>query len=107
LLIYKSINYLNLRDQEWERERKIQEEKEKARNLILLRQKQEREKTKYLFQLTKRWNKAKLVRNFVKELEKTLIEENALTDERKNWIQWALVNADKIDPIMKIGNLKL
>jgi hypothetical protein len=105
--MYKSINYLNLRGQEWERERKIQEEKEKERNLILQRQKQEGEKTKYLLQLAKRWNKANVVRNFVKELEKTLIEENALTGERKNWIQWALVNADKIDPIMKIDNLKL
>ena len=66
-----------------------------------------KEKSKNLSQIVKRWHKANRVRNFVNELERKLIKENALTDEKKNWIRWALDKADKFDPMIKIDNLQL
>lgn len=105
--IYRSINYLNLRDREWEKERKIQKEREKEQNLILERKRLEEEKTKNLFKMVRVWHKANLVRNFINEFEKKLIEENALTEEKKKWIQWAMEKADALNPLNEITNLNI
>ena len=105
--LYKSLNYLNLRDEEWEEERRLEEEKEKKQKIKSEQKRLEKEKTKYLFQLSKRWNKANIIRNFVKELEKKFIEGNALTEERKSWMQWAITKVGKLDPIIQINKLNL
>jgi len=105
--IYKNINYLNIKDMEWEEGRRIQAEKGRERNRILEQKRIEKEKGKQLFKLAKQWYKANLVKDFVNELESKLREENALTDEKKNWIQWALNKAEKLNPLLNINELNL
>jgi hypothetical protein len=105
--IYRSINYLNLRNLEWEEERKIQEESEKEQNIILEKQRLEEEKTKNLFKMVRQWHKANLVRSFINEFEKKFIEENTLTQEKKNWIQWARDKAEALNPLNDMTNLNI
>ena len=100
--VYKSINYNNIKDREQEEENRIQVEKEKAGNLVLKQKRLEKEKTEHLFQMAKRWHKTQLVRSFITELEKKLIKENTLTDEKKDWIKWA---KEKVDELVR--NLKI
>ena len=105
--IYKSLNYLNINDKEWEEERRLTEEKEQRHKIKSEQKRLEKEKTKDFFQLAKRYNKANIIRNFVKELEKKLIEGNALTEEREKWVQWALKKVDSLDPMIEINELNL
>ena len=99
ICIYRVINYDINRHRKWEEENRIQVEKEKARNLILKQKKLEKEKTEHLFQMAEQWHKTELVRNFIIELENKLINENTLTDEKKDWIKWAKEKADALDPL--------
>ena len=59
----------------------------------------EKEKTEQLILMAKKWQRTELVRSFLTELEKKLIKENALTDEKKDWIKWAKEKADTLDPL--------
>ena len=103
--IYKSINYLNIRDEELEVERRVREKKESERNLIFEQQRLENERSEQLFKLAKQWYNTNQVKDFVNELERKLRDANALTDEKKNWIQWALNKAKKLDPLQNINEL--
>lgn len=100
--VYKSINYNNIKDREQEEESRIEEEKEKARKQILQQLRLENEKTEQLFLMAKKWQRTEIVRSFSIELEKKLIKENALTDEKKDWIKWAKEKADALDPLTNV-----
>jgi hypothetical protein len=53
---------------------------------------------KQLMQKADRWQRLKLIRGYIDELEAKSIEMALLTDEVKEWITWARKKADWYDP---------
>lgn len=99
--IYKSINYHNFKDKELEKERRIEEQKEKARKLLLKQKQMEKEKTKLLYKNAKLWKRVNIIREYLKELESRSALEKELSEEKLEWINWAKKKADSLDPINK------
>ena len=57
-------------------------------------------KFKHTFKLSKRYQEAIELRNYINTFEKTALENNSLTEEKQNWIQWARKKADWYDPFI-------
>ncbi len=53
---------------------------------------------KLLLKKTKRWQRLKLIRGYIDEMEAKSIERNLFTQEIKEWIEWARGKADWYDP---------
>jgi hypothetical protein len=79
--------------QEYERRQKIEQE-------FKARKEKEIIKTKNLFSDAEKFDKATIYRNFINATEQRAIQENALTEELKDWIKWAKEKADWFDPFI-------
>lgn len=99
--IYKSINYRNFKDKELERERRIEEQKEKARKLLQKEKQMEKEKTKLLYKNAKRWKRVNIIREYIKELEFRMDLKKEMSEEKIEWISWAKKKVDSLDPVNK------
>lgn len=79
--------------QEYERRQKLEQE-------FKARKEKEIIKTKNLFSDAEKFDKATIYRNFINATEQRAIQENALTEELKDWIKWAKEKADWFDPFI-------
>lgn len=86
---------------EYERRRKIQEEKERIAKEILARKEKELADFKKLFKLSKRHEEAEVIRRYIQKLEEFAISRNELTDATKEEIAWARKKADWYDPFIE------
>jgi hypothetical protein len=85
------------REKRWANE-KAKELKEKA-----LQDRKERELNNFkaLFKKAKRHDKAEMIRSYADKLEMNAISRNALTDKKKEYIEWARKKADWYDPFIE------
>jgi len=79
---------------EYERKKKIEEELKIKRN-------KELEKFKSVINHSSRWQKAMDLRNYIQTVESNAIENNKLTSELKDWLQWIKDKADWYDPLIE------
>lgn len=84
------------RDRYWAAYHLLEQQK---KDLQALKEK-ELSKFKHTFKLSKRYQEAIELRNYINTFEKNALENNSLTDEKQNWIQWARKKADWYDPFI-------
>lgn len=101
----KIIAQLELAGKEWKERRsqwKIDEEnrKEKERIKKELEQRKEKELSdfKETLQNSSRWHKAVNLRNYIDAVELKAQQNNSITEELSNWLQWARKKANWYDP---------
>lgn len=71
------------------------EEEERQKKLLAL----EKQKVEELFVNSENWVKSTNLRNYIHALEKNAIQTNSLTDDVKEYIKWAILQADNLDPL--------
>lgn len=82
--------------EEWELKEKI---KQKAYDDALAVFTKEELKVSKLFKDTKKWNKSKILREYIEAVKKDAIANNQLDKEKEEWITWAYQQADRLDPL--------
>jgi len=94
----KKIKKESIENEKWQREnekkRKIKEERKQRFD-------KEVEKFNTLKSNAKRFEETEQMRNYIKAVEINAIKNNSLTEELKNWIQWANDKTDWYDPIIQ------
>jgi hypothetical protein len=80
-----------IEEQKQEEKRRIQKELEQRQDLEL-------KNFKLLLKKTERWQQLKLIRGYIDELEAKSMERNLVTQEIKEWVEWARGKADWYDP---------
>lgn len=80
-----------IRHIEYERNRKIEEELETKRNFELI-------EFKGLFKKANRWHQAEILRKYIAEVEKKSRQNNSLTEDVLNWLEWASNKVEWYDP---------
>jgi len=87
-----------IENEKWQREyekiRKFEEERKQRFD-------KEVEKFKALKSNAKKFDETEQMRNYIKAVETNAIKNNSLTEELKNWIQWANNKTDWYDPIIQ------
>ncbi len=75
-----------------EQERLIREEKERI----------EKERCDFqdLYKQSKRWQRARIMRDYIKAVEEKAVEKSGLTAEVQDWLRWAKVKIDRYDPLI-------
>lgn len=100
--LYKYVNRKVVRDIEWEKDRKIQAEKDRQARLIYEERKREQERTDNLLKLADEWNRVKYISSFLDEMEAAMKEKNLLTEEKKDWLRWARNKMKSMNPINRV-----
>ena len=54
-----------------------------------------------LLQEAHRWQQAKMMRDYISEVEAKAIANSKVSEELKSWLVWARKKADWLDPTMK------
>ncbi len=80
-----------IRNEEAEKNRRIEEQKQKHKENELI-------SFKKMLQNSKQWQEAKILRNYLDDIEMKAKANCSLSDELKNWIQWGRNKADWYDP---------
>ena len=83
-----------IRHQEYVRKRKIEDERKQLFE-------KELKDFKNLKHIAKRWQETQDIRNYINTVETNAINTNTLTEELKNYINWAKDKADWYDPIIQ------
>lgn len=78
---------------------KYEEEKER-KNQIKRRKDEEIQKFNKLVELSKQYNKSRLIREYIKAEYENAVDKNNLTPEKMEWIKWANDKADWLDPVI-------
>jgi hypothetical protein len=86
--------------EEAKRRREEQAEKERVKRERQEKQTKELARFRTLLLNAHRYSLTTLLRNYIDALEAKAIAANALTDEKKEWIEWAKQRADWYDPTM-------
>ena len=102
ICIYRCVNYEINKNIKWEAERKIREEEERIIKLKLEEEKREQEKTERLFELAEEFRKYDAARQFVDLVENSLLTNNELSADKKDWIVWARSKIEQRNPIKNI-----
>lgn len=91
------------------REKYWAEQEEKERVIQAERDKKAKEVSDFraLLQNATQWREAKVLREYLDTVEEKAIVENNLTDELKNWLQWARTKTDAYDPLVTIKKEEL
>lgn len=96
---------------EWREECRLskikREEEEKIRKEFQKKREDELQRTKELFNDAIYYNKAKIVREYLNELETKASLNNQLTNELQDWLKWAKDKIDWFDPMIKKEDLLL
>ncbi len=84
----------------WKEEQKIWEEEEQVKREVEERKEKELSDFKNLLKLSKRWHRAKILKEYLTAIEANLVEEGELSKDSKNEIEWAKRKADWYDPLV-------
>lgn len=83
--------------------KKWQDEFEESRRVekeISDRKKLELSLFKQMLKDSRRWKEAKLLREYINQIEQKAIAEGRLTEDIREWVQWARKKADWLDPLL-------
>jgi len=102
ICLYRVVNYDVNRHIEWDKARRISEERERQAQLIIEERKREQERTENLLKLADEWNRIKYISTFLDEMEIAMKEKNLLTEEKKDWLIWARNKMKSMNPINRV-----
>jgi len=83
-----------------EKERIIEEESKRIARELRERKEKEIDNFKHLLKMFDRWHQARNLREYIKAVEETKNREGELSNDFKEWIQWANNKADWYDPLI-------
>jgi hypothetical protein len=86
--------------EETDRQRKIQEERERIEREIKEKKENESRDFKKLFSQATRFHQANILREYVKTVEENSIKNGNISDELRNWIIWAKQKIEWYDPLI-------
>ena len=86
--------------------RKMEERDELIRRIID-KDRQEYKKYTELTELANKWNQSKVLREFITAYELQAERDNRLSDQVKEWLEWAKRAADWHDPLTRSGMFHL
>jgi hypothetical protein len=89
------------RDLERERERRVKAEEVKTIKEQEGRKELELKNFKILLKQAHQWHEAVILENYLAEFEKKALEKGPLSDDMKNWIDWAKQKAEWFNPFIK------
>jgi hypothetical protein len=89
------------RDLERERERRVTAEEVKTIQEQEKRKEQELKNFKILLKQAHQWHEAVILENYIVEFEKKALEKGPLSDDMKNWIDWAKQKAEWFNPFIR------
>lgn len=81
---------------EWHRKYQLQKEEEERQKKLLQIEKQ---KIEELFINSENWVKSTNLRNYINAFEQIANQTNSLTEEVQEYIKWAKIQADNLDPL--------
>ncbi|MEI6062629.1 MAG: hypothetical protein WCR72_18140 [Bacteroidota bacterium] len=81
-------------------ERKLREEQERLVREEKERIEKERSDFQDLYKQSKRWHRARIMRDYIKAVEEKAVEKSGLTDEVQSWLRWANDKVDWYDPLV-------
>jgi len=81
-------------------QRRKEEETRRIERELKERTEEEIRDFKNLLAEANRWQQAKILRGYINVVEEKINAENSLTDELKNWFNWAKQKADWCDPLI-------
>jgi hypothetical protein len=91
-----------------EEEERLRREREAAETLRRMeseaRKKLERERVERLFGEARSWSESRLLRDYIAEVHRRLIERHGVIEEGSesaNWLAWAREQADRLDPFVQ------
>lgn len=84
----------------WREQEILREQEAKKRQAY----KEEQEKIQQLITDSENWRKANNLRAYINALEQNAIQPNTLTEEIQEYIKWARLQADMLDPLKKTSN---
>lgn len=64
----------------------------------------EKKKVEELFVNSENWVKSTNLKNYIHALEQNAVQTNSLTKEVRDYIKWAKLQADKLDPLTKLNS---
>lgn len=103
--IVASIEYRGWKDREdrieMEKQWAINAEKERIAKELQAKKEKELGDFKELFKKSKRHEEAEVIRRYIDELEKSVIQRNELTDDVERYITWAREKANWYDPFIE------
>ncbi|MAO15934.1 MAG: hypothetical protein CMH44_03515 [Muricauda sp.] len=82
-------------NRKWKEELRKEKEAEKQKA-------DEQDNTIELFQIATRWKKAKDLREYIEAVKNHAIKSDSMTEEKREWIQWATNKANWMDPIVNL-----
>jgi hypothetical protein len=83
---------------EWEKKRVERNAKDQIRKEKIARKEKELNDFKRLIKDSERWQKIKLIRDYVNDIESSAKKNDTISDELSNWITWAKEKLDWYDP---------
>ena len=103
ILAYLEVTGENLCLEEQRREKERLEKIERDKQLQELEKRIEKELSEFkaLLIQSRRWQKVKILREYLDDFEKHAIAENRLTPELEAWLAWSRKKADWYDPFLK------
>ena len=103
ILAYLEVTGENLWLEKQRREKERLEQIERDRQLLELEKRREKELSEFKAILTqsRRWQRVKILREYLDDFEKHAIVENRLTPELESWLAWARKKADWYDPFLE------
>lgn len=96
-----SADELNAEEIIREKERKEREQKNQLKKELAQRQERELNLFKETLNKANRWHKTVNLRNYIESVEKSALASNSLSEELKNWLEWARLKADWYDPLIE------
>lgn len=91
----------------YQEQNKIREEKERIEREIRERKEKELRDFKNLIKESNQWQQAQIIRAYINAVELNAEKNGGLTDELKQWLEWAKQKADWFDPYLKGQDLIL
>jgi len=91
-------------EKDWKEKLRIanlkREEDEKRLAEIKKRKNEEITKFNKLVALSEQYNKTLLIRQYIEAVKQTAVDNNSLSSEKQEWINWAVNKADWLDPLI-------
>lgn len=85
----------------WEKEQKEREDRERIQRENVKRKEKELDEFKALLRKSKRHDRAVMIRSYIAEFERWATEAGQLTEDNRNYMDWARKKADWYDPFIE------
>jgi len=92
---------LNERDKRWAKEREQEKRKQEVQKAFEIKQQEELANFKETLLKASRWHKAVNLRRYIDSVEQKAIETNGISEDVRNWLEWARKKAEWYDPFIE------